>query len=234
VDLNNFDDFVKIVLDAGFSMGGGNAEGIFSAVPFPWGVPAPFPTRVRWHTGDAETDPWEWRLRVLAERDDIAYGKLFFKKSGFITRAWYPYFLAARRGRRTFDEAYMRGTVSHMAKRVYAAARERDGVPAHELRALVGVGKADKPASDAALVELQGRLFLTVSGGQQKTSRAGEAFGWVSTSFCTTEAFWGEEVFDEARDLDAGEAEDAITRRVLELNPAAEAKKIKKFIAAAR
>ena len=31
---------------------------------------------------DPETDPWEWRIRVLDERDDIAYAKLFYKKSG--------------------------------------------------------------------------------------------------------------------------------------------------------
>jgi hypothetical protein len=127
----------------------------------------------------------------------------------------------------------MRGSLSHMTKRVYAVMRERSDVPAHELRALVGAGKEDKSAYNAALFDLQTRLFITISGGRQKTASTGEAFGWVSTSFSTTEAFWGAAVFDEARELGVNEAVNAITRRVRELNPAAEAKKINKFIAEA-
>jgi hypothetical protein len=92
-----YNDFVNSLLDAGFSMGGGNSEGIFSVVSWSWNEAPPYDTPVRWHTGDPETDPWEWRIRVLDERDDIAYAKLFFKKSGYITKEWYPYFLAVRR-----------------------------------------------------------------------------------------------------------------------------------------
>ena len=76
-----YNDFVNSLLDAGFSMGGGNSEGIFSVVSWSWNEAPPYDTPVRWHTGDPETDPWEWRIRVLDERDDIAYAKLFFKKS---------------------------------------------------------------------------------------------------------------------------------------------------------
>ena len=60
-------------------------------------------------------------MRVLEERDDIAYAKLFFKKSGFITREWYPYFLSARRSGFSFEDAYYGGTISNAAKRVYDA-----------------------------------------------------------------------------------------------------------------
>ena len=95
--IRNFDDFVKALLDAGFSMGGSNSEGMYSIIPWNWNEEPPYETSVRWHTGDAETDPWEWRIRVLDERNDIAYSKLFFKKSGFITKKWYPFFLAVRR-----------------------------------------------------------------------------------------------------------------------------------------
>ncbi len=40
---------------------------------------------VKWHCGDQEVDPWEWRMRVLEERTDIAYSKVFRGTSGFIT-----------------------------------------------------------------------------------------------------------------------------------------------------
>jgi len=74
--INNFNSFCATLIDCGFSMGGGNAEGIFAIIPFCWNEEPNFETNIRWHTGDPETDPWEWRMRVLDERDDIAYGKL--------------------------------------------------------------------------------------------------------------------------------------------------------------
>ena len=58
-------------------------------------------------------------MRVLEERDDIVYAKLFFRTSGFITKEWYPYFYAVRRQGETFEEAYENGTISQMAKRIY-------------------------------------------------------------------------------------------------------------------
>lgn len=57
-------------------MGGGNAKGVFALIPFDWREEPPG-CPVRWHTGDADTDPWEWRMRVLEERDDVAYAKVF-------------------------------------------------------------------------------------------------------------------------------------------------------------
>ena len=84
--IRNFNDFVETILNAGFSMGGANDEGIYSYIDWNWNEPPPYETPVNWHTGDPETDPWEWRIRVLDERNDIAYAKLFFKKSGFITK----------------------------------------------------------------------------------------------------------------------------------------------------
>ena len=38
-----------------------------------------------WWTGDAETDPWEWR-KVIASHRRIAYGKFFGRKAGFISK----------------------------------------------------------------------------------------------------------------------------------------------------
>ena len=84
--VKNYNDFVTNLFEAGFSMGGGNGEGIHSIIPWNWNEEPPYETPVRWHTGDIETDPWEWRIRVLQESDDVAYGKLFFKKAATLQR----------------------------------------------------------------------------------------------------------------------------------------------------
>ena len=230
IPIQNYDGFVQNLLTAGFSMGGGNDEGIFALIPWSWDEQPPYETPVRWHTGIPETDPWEWRMRVLDERSDIAYGKVFFKKSGFITKRWAPFFLAARRGGEAFSQAYADGTLSHAAKRIYNTVLEYGTLPLHAIKQLASFGAEEKSRFDSALTELQMRMFLTMCGRQQKLSQKGEEYGWYSTVFCTTEQFWGEAVFAEAAKIKKDDAVQAITMQVLVLNPQAEEKKIKKFI----
>ncbi|MDR3314696.1 MAG: hypothetical protein LBS96_09645 [Oscillospiraceae bacterium] len=228
--IQNYSDFCRELLAAGFSVaGGGNDEGVFGLLPHGWNDQPP-DSEIRWHTGEPEHDPWEWRIRVLDERDDVAYGKLFFRKAGYITRDWYPYFLAARRGGQSFDEAYQGGTVSHFAKQIYELLRVNGALPLHILKSMGGFGKEDKAKFDGAITELQMRLFITMCGRAQKTSKTGEEYGWASTSFCTVEAFWPQEVFDRAAKITPEEAAAAITAQVYRLNPAAAEKTIAKFI----
>ncbi len=222
-------DFVAALLEAGFSVGCGNDGGIYSVLQWGWNEEAPYDTPVRWHTGDPETDPWEWRMRVLDERVDIAYAKMFFKLGGYMTREWAPCFLAARRGSKTLAEEYEDGVVSVEAKRVYDAVVEHEALPMHAIAPLCGFGREEKLKVERALVELQMKLYLTMCGRRRKVSRMGEEYGWSSTVFCTTEHFWGEEVFAEAARIKKGEALSRIAVQVLQLNPQADGKRIQKF-----
>lgn len=228
--IQNYNDFVATLLEAGFSMGGGNGDGIYSVVPWSWNEAPPYETPVRWHTGDPETDPWEWRMRVLDERDDIAYAKLFFNKSGYITKEWYPYFLAVRRGGRSLLDEYEAGNISYFAKRIYDIIAENEVIPLHAIKQIGGFSKEDSSRFDKALVELQMKMFVTMCGRQQKISKRGEEYGWSSTVFCTVEKFFGEEVMKQADEIDEQEAIDKITEQIYRLNPAANPRKIKKFI----
>jgi len=225
--IRNYNDFCRELLAAGFSQFGGKGDGVVSLIRYGWGAE---PSDVHWHTGDPDTDPWEWRIRVLDERNDIAYSKVFFRKAGFITKEWYPYFLASRRNGQSFDEAYSDGTVSHFAKRIYDLLRDNGSLPLHIIKSLGGFGKADKSRFDSAVTDLQMRLFITMNGRAQKISKTGEEYGWASTAFCTVEQFWPQEVFDQADKLTPEEASETITERVYQLNPAADSKKINKFI----
>jgi len=234
----NYNNFCTELLKAGFSMGGGSDDSIFSIINWGWNEAAPYETPIAWHTGNPETDPWEWRIRVLNERDDIAYSKVFFKKSGYITKEWYPYFLAARRGNRHFNEEYASGKMSHFAKRIYEVVAEAGRLSLDEIKREAGFSREDKSKFDSALTELQMKLYLTMCGSQQKISLKGEEYGWASTVFCTVENFWagrspnGELLAHAAQlnERNAINAINAITKRVLELNPAAQEKKILKFI----
>ena len=228
--IKDYNDFVNALLAAGFSMGGGNDDGIYAVVPWNWNQDPPYETPVRWHTEDLETDPWEWRIRVLNERNDIAYGKLFSKKSGFITQEWYPYFFILRRGGVSFNEAYSDGKISHYAKRIYDVLSTADSLPTEEIKRLGRFSKEDKSKFDSALTDLQMRLFITTDGRRNKRNNYGEEYGWASATFCTTERFWEHtDVFELAEKSDESAAYNAIREQVLKLNPTADEKKIRKF-----
>jgi len=241
--IKNYNDFIENLLAAGFTMAG-NADGIYAIAPWESGSSHKEESPIKWYTGCPDTDPWEWRTRVLEERSDIVYGKLFFKKCGYITKEWYPYFLAARRGGKSFEEVYASGTISHMAKRVYDIIAENTALPSHAIKQIAGVVKKEKSAFERALVELQMKMFITVCGGQQKISKSGDGHGIPSAVFCTAESFFksqdlptelgfffdDDDVFYNASNISMDEAYDTIRSQVLNLNPMAEDKKIKKFV----
>lgn len=227
--IRNYSDFVAALLNAGFSMGGINSEDIYAVIPS-YLDNRGCENSIIWHTGDPETDPWEWRMRVLNERDDIAYSKVFFRKSGYITKEWYPYFIAARRGGVDFKDAYLSGTISQYAKRIYDAISEHRCLPLYKIRECAGFGRDEKSQLECGLVELQMRMFITMCGRQQKVSQIGMEYGWPSTVFCTTESFFDDEVFDIAAGISEKEAVAKITNRIYTLNPNAEERKVFKFI----
>ena len=221
--IRDFEGFYTALLQAGFSLGGPNGEGIFTLCDR-------FAPEIRWHTGDPQTDPWAWRMRVLDERSDIAYAKVFFKKSGYITREWAPAFLAVRRRGSTLEEDYACGLVSHTARRIYALVQEYGSLAMHQIRPLGGFGREDRGAVERAVVELQMGMYLTLCGRQRKFSPRHGEYGWDSTVLCATEAFWGDAVMEQARKLRPEQAAERIAARVLSLHPDAPRRALRRFI----
>jgi hypothetical protein len=227
--IRNYTEFIDSLLETGFSGAiGGKDEGVFGLFRYGWG--AEDETGIQWHTGNPDTDPWEWRIRVLNERDDIAYSKVFFRKAGYITKQWYPYFLAARRKGKVFEDDYYDGVISNFAKRIYNTVSEYNRLALHEIKRLAGFSREDKSRFDSALTELQMRMYLTICDIYYNVSHKGEMYGFSSTVFCTTESFWGKEVFDQADTIDEDEAVEAISEKVFLMNPAVRRDKLTRFI----
>lgn len=218
-EIGCFEDFTAALRKAGMTIGGQNSEGVFTLCDF-------FGPNIRWHTEDPETDPWEWRVRVLDETEDIAYGKLFFKKSGYLTREWLPDFLAVRR-----NEPFFRDLLEDpVAKRIYEIVRENGPLPLHIIKQLGFFSREEQKDFEKALVFLQSGLFLTMCGRARKKSRNGEEYGWSSTVFCLTEDRFGTEIFRRGSAQEPGRAYAAIQLHLLSLNPEAAGKKLEKFI----
>ena len=221
--INSYADYVAALRQVGFSLASHNPEGIFS-------LSSSFGPKIHWHTGDPDSDPWQFRVRIMEECPDIAYGSVFLRKHGFITREWYPRFMALRRPL-SLEQAYREGRISTEARTIYAAIAANAGIPVHELKSLLGSLGRSK-GFERALVDLQMWLYCSMSGNAQKISRRGEAYGWPSACYALPETLFGPELEDEAADIDPEEAKASISDRILEVNPEASAKDIKRFLRA--
>lgn len=218
-----FKDFLENLYLSGMSMGGENSEGVFTLCDL-------FGENIRWHTEDLDTDPWEWRMRVLNERTDIAYGKFFFKKSGYITKEWYPYFYAVRRKNAELPEEYQAGNISQAVKKIYELICEHKELPLHLIKSYGGFSKEDKSRFDKAITELQMKFYITMCGKARKISKNGDEYGWSSTVFCLTEDFFDNDVIEKTEKISFEEAYHKIESQVYNLNPSADPKKVRKFI----
>ncbi len=216
--IHGYGDFCARLRQAGFSIGGDNSEGIFALCDY-------FGSNIHWHTGDPETDPWAWRMRVLTEESGIGYGKLFFQKGGFVTREWVPCFIANKRHGRTFEEVYREGHMSQLERSICRYVEDKGEAALHNIKAAVG-----EKGLEAALAKLQTGMFLTISGQTMRLSKDNMPYGWPVTTFRLTDDFWGPDVVKEAHAMSAGEARERIVQRVYELNPGVEMKALERFL----
>lgn len=230
--VSRFLDFCTALRESGFSMSGGGARGIYTVIPCDWNEPTPAGCDIAWHTGEADTDPWEWRMRVLEELDDVSYAKCFFSAGGFIAKPWVAAFYAARRQGMDFDTAYERGLISQTAKRIYEVVCDMEQAPYHEIKARGGFIREENNRFERAIIELQMKMYLTICGRAQRISQQGIPYGWNSTVLCTVESFWAQRglLLDEIALPSLKQAYDQISAQVIRLNPDAQEKNIRKFI----
>ena len=74
-------------------------------------------TEKYWLSEDPQRDPWVWR-EIIARRGDIAYGKFFHNKAGFISKKWFPYFANYRRAGYDFDARWDDELASFRQKKI--------------------------------------------------------------------------------------------------------------------
>lgn len=96
-----------------------------------------------WWSGDPEQDPWEWR-QLIARSGQVAYGKFFGKKAGFISKAWFPRFANWRRDGYDFDSRWDDALASLRQKRIMDQFTTHDELYSFELKGLAGFGKGGR------------------------------------------------------------------------------------------
>ena len=135
-----------------------------------------------WWTGE-ESDPWEWR-HILASHPEIAYGKFFGKKAGFIHRDWFPVFANYRRSGYDFDALYDDGLAPFKWKNTMDLF--------HLDEYLIGKTlPASEVPNEGIKAELQMRTYLIIIEFFQKRNKRGEPYGWHLARLGTPETKWG-------------------------------------------
>lgn len=131
--------------------------------------------------------PWEWR-ETIAEERTIAYGKLFNKKTGFVSPAFYPDFINYRRSSMDFSERYERGLCSHQQKVVMDILSLHGSMLTHELKTLAHMEKG----FETTLAALQMQTDITVQCLEYKRDGKGMPYGWGQARYATPEIVFGE------------------------------------------
>lgn len=143
-----------------------------------------------WWSGDAEQDPWEWRC-LMARSGQVAYGKFFGKKAGFVSRAWFPHFANWRRDGYDFDSRWDEELASMRQKRIMDCFSEQDEWFSFALKQQAGFCKGGEKNFEGTITDLQMGSYLLIRDFRQRINRKGIPYGWPISVYTTPEALWG-------------------------------------------
>ncbi|MBQ9558268.1 MAG: hypothetical protein IJU94_06665 [Clostridia bacterium] len=182
-----------------------------------------------WWCGDPDRDPWEWR-KTLAEGGEVAYGKFFAGKAGFISLDLLPFFANWRRDGYDFDALWSDGKADRREKLIMDLFGDGGELYSNEMKRLAGFGKGGAKNFEGTLTALQHRLYLTVRDFRQRVNRAGEPYGWPIAVYSTPERRWGRELISSAYSEPPEASRERVFARLRELYPAADEKSVKEIL----
>ena len=192
-----------------------------------------------WWTGIREEDPWEWR-EIIAADHQVAYGKFFGQKAGFISIEWLPYFANFRRSGYDFDARYEDGLASRREKLIMdlLTRRDEDGdvtfhteeILSTDLKKMAGFGKNKEKNYPGIVTGLQMQTYLVITNFHRRMNKRGEEYGMPVSVMLPPEAIWGYETVTSAYNEKPSESWQKIFERVKEHFQEAEENAIIKLI----
>lgn len=182
-----------------------------------------------WWTGDKEQDPWEWR-ELIARSGEVAYGKFFRKKAGFISMEWFPYFANYRRDGYDFDARWEDGLESMRCKKIMDQFEEREAWAGNELKAQAGFRKGGEKNFSGIMTELQMQTYLVTRDFRKRRNKKGMEYGMAVSVYTTPEELWGYDLVSSAYKETPEKSGGRIFRHIQEQYPNASEKLIKQFL----
>lgn len=185
-----------------------------------------------WWSEDSMLDPWEWR-EIIARRGDIAYGKFFDKKAGFISKEWLPYFVNYRRDGYDFDALWEDGKASARQKKImdlFADELMDEEYYSNELKKKAGFGKGGEKGFDGIITGLQMQMYLCVRDFRQRKNKKGEEYGWPLAVYAIPEHLWGYDYVTSAYKEDPDDSARRIANHIMDVYPISTDRQIKNVI----
>lgn len=182
-----------------------------------------------WWSGDEKKDPWSWRT-VIASRGEIAYGKFFNKKAGFLSGKWLPCFCNYRRDGYDFDALWEDGKASYRQKKIMDLFHEDTELPSFEIKLRAGFGKEGEKNFDGTITELQMRFYLCVHGFKRKVNKKGMKYGWPVAVYSMPEHLFGYEEIAAGYRETPEESLERILQQLERYVPTAERKQMLKVL----
>ena len=187
-----------------------------------------------WWSGDPAVDPWEWR-QILSRRKDIAYGKFFNKKAGYVSKKWFPRFANYRRNGYDFDALVGDELASYRAQKIMRALELDESLRgletlSFELKAKAGFGKGGEKNFEGNLTDLEMQTFILMSDFRQKKNKKGESYGWHIAALETPETTGGYDFIAGGYQEAPEESWDKIVKQVRKHFPDADAQSIQKVL----
>ena len=192
-----------------------------------------------WWTGDQEQDPWEWR-EIIAASHEVAYGKFFDQKAGFISLAWLSRFANCRRNGYDFDTRWEDGKASVREKKVmdFFLGEDVEGnsvfrdeqILSTDLKRRAGFGKGGEKNFPGIVTQLQMETYLVISGFRRRENRRGKAYGMPVSILLPPERIWGYEMVTAAYGQEPKASWKQLLDRVRELYPHADSKAVIRLI----
>lgn len=178
---------------------------------------------------DGVDGPWEWRME-LARRGVVAYGKLFAKKAGLVSREWYPDLANYRRGGYDFDARYEDGLAGYREKCVMDVLLREGPTLSKDLKRLAGFGGDGIKGFDTVITNLQMQTYVTVHSFEYAHDKYGRPYGWGIARYAVTEDVLGEGATRSAYHRTPEESGERIFQHIKQLRPDASENDIKKLI----
>lgn len=182
-----------------------------------------------WWSGDPEHDPWEWR-QIIAKRGQIAYGKFFNKKAGFISKKWFPTFANYRRDGYDFDALWDDEKASIRQKKIMDLFDAETELFSFDAKKMAGFGKNGERNFEGVVTDLQMKTYLLACDFRMRQNKMGQEYGWAVAVYCRPEHLWGYEYVTSAYKEEPHESAEKIFRHVAESYPEITVKQIKKVV----
>ena len=176
-----------------------------------------------WWSGNHERDPWEWR-EIIARSGQVAYGKFFDKKAGFISKEWFPYFANYRRDGYDFDALWDDEKASMRQKKIMDLFTEENAdaeLYSFEVKQNAGFGKNGEKNFEGTVADLEMKMYLCMKDFRQRKNKKGESYGWTIAVYSTPEHLWGYEHITSAYREDSKESWKRIVNHMNEVYPVA-------------